>query len=182
VMAWRAWKAWRVLVWINGAFGVGKTTAARRLRELDPRWRIFDPESVGYMLRANLAEVAFDDFQDLSAWRALVPAVAGEVIKHTHDDLVAVQTVLQEAHWRELSSGFAEREVSVLHVLLDADDDSLRARIAADRDEPGARIWRLDHIASYRAARSWLLNDVDVVIDARARPTDVAEAILSAVR
>lgn len=171
-----------MLVWINGAFGVGKTTAARRLREMDPRWRIFDPESVGYMLRANLAGVAFDDFQDLAGWRALVPAVAREVMKHTNDHLVAVQTVLNEAYWRDLSSGFAERDIFVVQVVLDADDDTLRSRIAADRDEPTARSWRLDHIPSYRAARSWLVADADVVIDARARPTEVAQAILTALR
>jgi hypothetical protein len=77
-----------VLVWINGPFGVGKTTAAQQIRERDARWRIFEPESVGYMLRANLAEVTLDDFQDLPAWRTLVPVVAHELTKHVPRALV----------------------------------------------------------------------------------------------
>src|SRR5580700_5135958 len=36
----------RVILWMNGAFGVGKTTTARILREREPSWRLFDPESV----------------------------------------------------------------------------------------------------------------------------------------
>jgi hypothetical protein len=171
-----------MLIWINGAFGVGKTAAARRLRERDRRWRVFDPEWVGYMLRANLTEVAFDDFQDLPAWRSLVPIVASEVIKHTRDDLVAVQTVLHEHYWQELASGFTEREITLVHVVLDADDETLRTRISEDREEPTALTWRLNHIPAYREARSWLLACADVVIDtARGGPTDIADTILAAV-
>jgi hypothetical protein len=51
-------------VWVNGTFGVGKTTTATRMRELAPAWRVFDPEWVGYMLRANLGDLTFSDFQD----------------------------------------------------------------------------------------------------------------------
>jgi predicted kinase len=172
-----------VLVWINGPFGVGKTTAAQRVHERDSRWRIFDPEWVGYMLRAHLAGVSFDDFQDLPAWRTLVPVVAHEVMKHTGDDLIAVQTVLEEQCWRELRVGLASHEIAVTHVVLDADGDALRDRIAADHNDTTAAAWRLDHIGAYDAARSWMLADADLVIDAAtAPPKAIAEAILAAVR
>jgi hypothetical protein len=172
-----------VLVWINGPFGVGKTTSARAVSERDGRWRRFDPEWVGYMLRANLAGVEFDDFQDLPAWRFLVPVVAHEVIKHTNDNLLAVQTVLNKHYWQELRSGLADRDVSVMHVLLDADTATLRDRIAADNNEPTAATWRLDHIPTYLAARSWLLADAELVIDAATTPPNaIAEAILATVQ
>jgi shikimate kinase len=170
-----------VLVWINGPFGVGKTTTAQQIRQSDRLWRIFDPEWVGYMLRANLAGVAFDDFQDLPAWRVLVPAVAHEVMKHTDDDLIAVQTVLNEHYWRELRAGLAEREITLIHVVLDADSETLRERIVADWNETTAATWRLDHISAYLAARAWLLADADLFIDAAtASPKAIAQAILGA--
>jgi hypothetical protein len=37
-----------VIVWLNGTFGCGKTTAASELRSLIPSSRLFDPETVGY--------------------------------------------------------------------------------------------------------------------------------------
>ena len=83
-----------MILWLNGAFGVGKTTTARAIRERAPTWRSFDPEQVGMLLAANLAWVEFNDFQDLPPWRSLVPAVASEVSEFTGDDLVVVQTVL----------------------------------------------------------------------------------------
>ena len=45
-----------VIVWLNGTFGVGKSTTSR---DLVARWsgsRVFDPEWVGYMLANNLAD------------------------------------------------------------------------------------------------------------------------------
>ncbi len=68
-----------MIVWINGPFGEGKNRTAELIREREPAWRLFDPEWVGYMLRANLAGPDVHDFQDILPWRALVPSVAHEI-------------------------------------------------------------------------------------------------------
>ncbi|MEP7025229.1 MAG: hypothetical protein ABJB47_15815 [Actinomycetota bacterium] len=44
-----------MIIWLNGAFGAGKTTTATLLSELVPASRVFDPETVGYMLMAHPA-------------------------------------------------------------------------------------------------------------------------------
>lgn len=36
-----------MIVWINGAFGAGKTTTGRELIELIPNSTLFDPEVIG---------------------------------------------------------------------------------------------------------------------------------------
>jgi len=43
------------------------------------------------MLRANLSDLEFGAFQDLSPWRALVPHVEREITDLTGDNLIAVQ-------------------------------------------------------------------------------------------
>jgi hypothetical protein len=45
-----------VIVWVNGTFGVGKTTTATQLVSLSPELRLFDPEWVGYLLMNNLSD------------------------------------------------------------------------------------------------------------------------------
>jgi hypothetical protein len=85
-------------------FGVGKTSAAQRIVALDDQWRLFDPEWVGYMLRANLAGIQPADFQDIEAWRTLVPIVAkdttpfvaahGAQLPHMHSDAPGFDGVL----------------------------------------------------------------------------------------
>jgi len=55
-----------LLVWINGAFGAGKSSVARELVRRWPEARLFDPEEIGFLLRRVVpAEQQAGDFQDL---------------------------------------------------------------------------------------------------------------------
>jgi hypothetical protein len=167
------------VLWLNGTFGVGKSTTALHIVALDPSWHLFDPEWVGYMLRASLHGFDVSDFQDYPAWRTLVPRVAHEVASHTGSDLLAMQTVLHRDYWRQLRSGLSTLGLQTVHVVLDATDDALRARIAADTGDPGAAGWRLDHVATYAEAREWMVASADVVVDTTSMtPQDVAAAVL----
>ena len=107
-----------------------------------------------------------------------MPEVAHQLVATTGDDLLAVQTVLDRRSWEELRQGFAERGLRLFAVVLDADDDALRDRIAADAVERGAERWRLDHLPAYAAARPWLRAEADLVVDTTGRtPQDVADAV-----
>jgi hypothetical protein len=172
-----------MILWLNGTFGVGKTTTSRCIAEVSAEWHPFDPEWVGYMLRANLDGVPFDDFQDLAAWRRLVPHVMHEVGLLTGEHLIASQTVLVEDYWNELRSGLEDRGLEVFHVLLDCDEAVLRDRISCDADERGAQEWRVRHLEDYRAARAWMVRAADQVVDTSGSdPGKVAVQILDAVR
>ena len=171
------------IIWINGTFGVGKTTTAGKLVELTEGTRLFDPEYVGYMLSANLTDHQFTDFQQLPPWRTLVPVVMDEVARFTGHHLIAVQTVLTETYWRELEQGLHSRGHEVLHILLDADPETLHARIDADPEGHTIRPWRHDHVADYLTARPWLTDAADLVLDTTKHPADaVAEQIRDHVR
>ena len=167
-----------MIIWVNGTFGAGKTTTATRVAARDPRLRLFDPEWVGFMLANNLADHQVTDFQHLESWRRLVPVVADEVVRVTQQHLVAVQTVLDEGYWRELRAGLGGHGQEVVHVLVEADEDVMRRRIAADEEEPGAMRWRLDHLSAYAAARPWLTASADLVVDTTdLTPEDAADHV-----
>jgi len=171
-----------MIVWINGTFGVGKTTTANTVAERTD-WRTFDPEHVGYLLAGNLRDLDFVDFQDLPPWRALVPAVADEIYRYTNPTaMLAVQTVLVEKYWHELATGLLERGLPVLHVVLDCEDNELRRRIEDDEVESQALEWRLDHMAKFSDARPWLVQAADLVLDTtNLTPEDSALIIVEAV-
>ncbi len=61
-------------------------------------FRIFDAETVGYMLRANLEDHDTTDFQHWPAWRALVVATAVELMRQTGENLIVPQTVLDQGY------------------------------------------------------------------------------------
>jgi hypothetical protein len=151
-------------VWLNGAFGAGKSTTAKKLVEMSAGLRLFDPEWVGFMLRANLGDHEFTDFQQLPPWRTLVPKVASDVAGLTGQDLVAAQTVLDHGYWAELHAGMTRLGHRVVHVLLDAPVDVLRARIDADQAGVDIRAWRHEHLEPYIEARPWLTAAADHVI------------------
>jgi hypothetical protein len=173
-----------VILWLNGPFGGGKTTTARTMVANAPGMCLFDPETVGYMLLANLADRPVADFQDLPAWRMLVPRVAAVLAAEMKANLISVQTVLVERYWAELRRGLAGERIQLVHVLLDCEEAVLRQRIAGDVAERGAETWRLDHLAPYEAAKkSWLVRAADVVIDtSMLDPDEVARRVIAVIR
>lgn len=154
-----------MIVWFNGTFGVGKTTTADLLVQGESGVRLFDPEQVGSLVAMNLADRPVGDFQEHESWRRLVPVVADEIIRATGQDLVAVQSVLDEGCWRELLAGLEVLGHEVVHVVLEADEAVVRERILTDTVESGAAQWRLDHLATYAAARAWMTSAADLVVD-----------------
>jgi hypothetical protein len=156
------------------------------MADRDREFRPFDPEWVGYMLRANLTDRSLGgDFQNLSAWRRLVPIVAREVCDFAGGELVVAQTVLVEQYWTELRTGLAQRGFDVFHVVLDVEPEALRSRIETDLENASteARTWRLEHVAAFETNRDWMVNAADLVLDTTSlSPVDAAGAVLGAAR
>lgn len=181
-----------MIVWINGAFGAGKTTTARELIELIPNSTLFDPEVIGGTLPQllppkRLAEVG--DFQDLPIWRRLVVDTAAAMLAELGGVLVVPMTLLRQEYRDEIFGGLAARRIPVRHVLLAPAETILRKRIAGREVPPElpdgeirVRQWAYDHIEPYRAAlASWLLADAHPVDTGALTPHDAALRIAEAV-
>ncbi|MFF4209489.1 NUDIX domain-containing protein [Streptomyces sp. NPDC001796] len=181
------------VVWINGAFGAGKTTTARELIELIPNSTLFDPEVIGAMVThllppKHLAEVG--DFQDLPIWRRLVIDTAAAMLAELDGVLVVPMTLLRQEYRDEIFGGLAARRIPVRHVLLAPAETILRQRIA-DREVPPdlpdgemrIRQWSYDHIEPYRTAlAAWLAADAHPVDTSALTPHEAALRIAEAVR
>ncbi|MFF7331338.1 NUDIX domain-containing protein [Streptomyces sp. NPDC008150] len=181
-----------MIVWVNGAFGAGKSTTARELVELIPNSTILDPEAVGdslaHLLPAkHLAEVG--DYQDLPIWRRLVIDTAAAMLAELGGTLVVPGTLLRQEYRDEIFGGLAARRIAVRHILLAPAETILRERIAvraAVPDGPDAADrtgqWSYDRIEPYRAAlASWLAADAHVVDTSDLTPYETAVRIAAAV-
>ncbi|MFF8880113.1 NUDIX hydrolase [Streptomyces flaveolus] len=179
------------VVWINGAFGAGKTTTARELIELIPNSTLFDPEVIGAALAhllppKRLAEAG--DFQELPIWRRLVIDTAAAMLGELGGTLVVPMTLLRQDYRDEIFGGLAARRIAVRHVLLAPAETILRERIAA-REVPDVadgeirvRQWSYDHIEPYRTAlASWLTADAHPVDTSGLTPFETAARIAEAV-
>ncbi|GGV40145.1 ATP/GTP-binding protein [Streptomyces longisporoflavus] len=181
-----------MIVWINGAFGAGKSSAARELIELIPNSTLFDPEIIGGGLpdllpSKHLAEVS--DYQDLPIWRRLVVDTAAALLAELGGVLVVPMTLLRQDYRDEIFGGLASRRIAVRHVVLAPDETILRTRISAGPvpDPPDGRTrvrqWSSDHIEPYRAALAgWLGTDAHRIDTGALTPHQIAERIADAVR
>lgn len=167
-----------MIVWLNGTFGCGKTTTAAELCPLIQSSRLFDPETVGYMLGCNLADHPVSDFQHWPPWRPLVVATATELASFTGQHLLVPQTILARAYLELIFTGLRDTGQAVFHVVLDANEDVLRQRIEGSGE---AQAWRLAHLAEYRASRSWMIPAADLVVNTGGQiPSAVAHQIAQA--
>jgi 8-oxo-dGTP pyrophosphatase MutT (NUDIX family) len=180
-----------VIVWINGAFGAGKSSTARELVELIPNSTLYDPELTGGGLRRllpakRLAEV--EDYQDLPIWRRLVVDTAAALLAELGGVLVVPMTLLRQEYRDEIFGGLAARRIEVRHVLLDPEETILRERIDGRSEygdpEVDARVreWCHTHLTPYRAARDWLAADAYTVDTSALTAAEAARSVADAVR
>ncbi|MGW3787609.1 AAA family ATPase [Micromonospora chokoriensis] len=173
------------VIWINGAFGAGKTTLAQQLTTEDPRLLMFDAELPGFMLREIVPPPASGDFQDLRVWRRSVADTATALLEEYGRTLVVPMTVVVPSYLDEIFGRLRAHEVLVDHFFIDVPTDVLRTRIAAqsvwpddpDRDAQ-VRAWRLEQVARCAAAVSMLPADT-VVLDGQLPVAQLASEVLA---
>jgi predicted kinase len=148
-----------VIIWINGAFGAGKTTLAQELHRRLPGAVVYDPEDVGLMLRKWMA--ADGDFQHLPSWRELVVATAVSLRRHHAHTLIVPMSLIRDGYRAEILGGLADAGEEVLHVFLELDEAVLRERLNARVTHPGGD-WD-------QGARAFGMTGVDEMVAAAAR-------------
>lgn len=118
-----------MLVWINGAFGAGKTHTAFELLRRTDNAHVADPELIGYGIHRMLPAVARTDFQDRPQWRTAVAATLADAVEATDGPVFVPMTLVNVSYFDEIMGGLDDRGVDVRHFALSAAPDTLRARL-----------------------------------------------------
>ena len=133
------------VIWLNGAFGVGKTTIAELLVERIDGATLVDPEVIGEMLRELLpASWQEDDWQDIPLWRSLTCEAIAGLVDEGRTPLVIPMTLVQPAYFAEIVGGLRRSGVDVRHFALVAPIETILARLGA-RDAEGNQ-WARDRV------------------------------------
>ena len=92
-------------------------------------------------------------------------------------------TVLVEEYWREIGAGLSGHGIPVRHFVLNADQDTLRGRIAGDTVLGPDSPFRLQYLQPYaEASRTWLHAEAEVVDTTHLTPDQAARRIAEAVK
>ncbi len=122
-----------MILLLNGAFGIGKTTVARLLVKCMKGAVLYDPERIGFVLQ-RIRRV--DDFQDLRLWRRLT--IVGLRIARLFCRNVVVPMAFSNVDYlQEIRDGASRFDSRVLHFCLVAPLDVVYARLR----ERGAEEW-----------------------------------------
>ncbi|MFE0102051.1 AAA family ATPase [Streptomyces sp. NPDC059009] len=173
-----------MIVWVNGAFGSGKTTLVEELRPRWPEALVYDPELVGYALR-EIVEVPTGDFQDLRLWRRQVAGLAIGLVEEYRRPLLVPMTLVDPAYVGEIFDALRDAALDIHHFFLKVPRDVLEQRIDGRVLVPGdpereakVRRWCKDRIAPCEAAADSLPGDTEF-LDGRLPPQELAEQVLT---
>lgn len=118
-----------MIIWINGAFGVGKShTSAELVRRLDNTF-LFDPETVGFFLRKYLPNMnQFDDFQKSPLWRK---QVLDNLLYCDQQNVITVvpMTIVDDEIFDFIIDGLKKNGINVLHFSLIANKHIIEKRL-----------------------------------------------------
>lgn len=125
-----------MIIWINGPYGVGKTTLAEELSKRNKKSFIFDAEAVGNAIRDNMPEEFFKDtFEEFPLWAETCRKLLKNLDAVYDGDIFVPMTLLLPESVFEIIEKLRNEGVKVCHIILEADEKTLFERIVARGEE-----------------------------------------------
>jgi len=119
-----------MILWINGAFGVGKTSTAVELNQRIPNSFIYDPENVGYFIRENAPKLFSEgDFQDIPLWRKMNFEMLMLLSSRFEGVIIVPMTLTSGLYYDEIITNLVSSGIDVKHFILCASKETIVKRL-----------------------------------------------------
>lgn len=119
-----------MIVWINGAYGAGKSTTAELLSARLEESYIFDPEEIGNCVRERKPKSLWkDDFQEYPSWREMTYLLLKELYEMYEGAIIVPMTILNAGYLDEIIGRLERERIPVLHFVLIAGREQIAERI-----------------------------------------------------
>jgi len=119
-----------MIIWINGAFGSGKTSAVFELNRRLPDSFVYDPEDVGFFIRQKTPkEFSHGDFQDIPLWREMNHKLIKMIMTKYSGTLIVPMTLVNPAYYYEIVGHLREDGFDLRHFILYASKEAILRRL-----------------------------------------------------
>lgn len=129
-----------MIIWINGAFGAGKTQTAYELHRRIENSFVYDPENMGFFISRNIPQdIKKEDFQDYEAWRELNFSLIKYIEEKYDGILIIPMTIVNRKYFDEIVCSLRRHGITVKHYTLMASKETILKRLKRRGD--GANSW-----------------------------------------
>lgn len=129
----------RMLIWINGPFGVGKTQLAFELHLRLADSFVCDPEYIGYTLFKTIPPNIRGNFQDLTLWREFTYKTLQYVLHQYSGPVIVPMTVYNSKYLDEIVGKLRADGFNVHHFTLLASRKTILKRLSKRFE--GSKSW-----------------------------------------
>jgi len=156
-----------MILWLNGAFGSGKSSVAEAIRKRVRPSFIYDPEQAGYFLWDNFPEelARKGNFQHLTLWRELNYKILKHLDGSYAGTVIVPMTLYIKRYYDEIVGALMRDGVSVRHFILAAPKQTILDRLAGRGDSAGG--WAAEHIDACLKAFETEIFGVKIVTENR---------------
>jgi cytidylate kinase len=120
-----------MILWINGAFGSGKTQCAFELHRKLENSYVYDPENIGYFLRRNMpAEIIQGNFQDQPLWRMFNYEVINNIYSKYNGYIIIPMTIYNKDYFEEIVGKLIKNNIRIDHYILGASKETIVKRLS----------------------------------------------------
>lgn len=128
-----------MIIWLNGAFGVGKTQTAFELHSRIPGSFVFDPEQIGFSLRKIVPSEMYKDFQDHPVWREFTYKSLRYVAENFSGVIIVPMTVVNPLYHDQTVGALCREGLQMHHFTLVASRETVLRRLHRRGD--GSNSW-----------------------------------------
>ena len=135
-----------MVVWINGPYGVGKSTLAEQLVRDGPKGFVFDAEAVGNAVRDTLPQEMYSGalFEYYPRWFEMCAVLLQDISARYDGILYVPMTLVLPDSFEKFARPLQESGIPVKHILLESNHATVLERILERGEE--ADCWCAQHI------------------------------------
>ena len=120
-----------MIIWINGAFGSGKTQTAFEINRRLENSFVYDPEKIGYFFRRNMPkQIIQGNYQDQILWRTFNYEIIKNIYTKYSGKIIIPMTIYNKNYFEEIIGKLLKDGIKIDHYILGANKETIKKRLS----------------------------------------------------